>query len=134
MFQLFSVLLWSFDDYIYYAGCVVFLTIMTICAALYTTRKVNSISYLYLFLILCCLIIPKKFQQTESLRDLVKKSSVKTVTVVRRNGVIEEVDSWKLVPGDIIEIPVLGCRMACDALVLNGNCIVNESTLTGKTF
>lgn len=67
-----------------------------------------------------------------SLRNLVQKSSVKTVTVVRRDGSTEEIDSWKLVPGDVIEIPVHGCRMACDALILNGHCIVNESTLTGE--
>lgn len=110
VFQLFSVILWSFDDYVVYAGCVSFLTVTTICVALYTTRK-----------------------QTVSLKNLVQKSSEKTVKVVRRDGLTEEIDSWRLVPGDIIEIPVHGCRMACDALILNGHCIVNESTLTGES-
>ena len=41
------------------------------------------------------------------------------------------VDSTDLVPGDIIEIPRDGCHMLCDAVLLRGNCIVNESTLTG---
>lgn len=51
--------------------------------------------------------------------------------VVRKDGTVEELDSWMLVPGDVIEIPANGCVMACDAVILNGNCIVNESTLTG---
>ncbi|RTG84803.1 uncharacterized protein DC041_0003803 [Schistosoma bovis] len=42
----------------------------------------------------------------------------------------KEVDSISLVPGDIIEIPQNGCLVQCDAILLAGNCIVNESTLT----
>jgi P-type E1-E2 ATPase len=38
------------------------------------------------------------------------------------------------VPGDVIEIPRDGCIMQCDAVLLGGNCIVNESMLTGKEF
>lgn len=44
------------------------------------------------------------------------------------------VNSIDLVPGDIIEIPRDGCTMFCDAVLLKGNCIVNESTLTGNYF
>jgi cation-transporting ATPase 13A3/4/5 len=32
----------------------------------------------------------------------------------------------------VIVIPAHGCIMACDAVLLSGNCIVNESMLTGK--
>lgn len=44
----------------------------------------------------------------------------------------ETVSSRFLVPGDVISIPSDGCLMSCDALLLNGSCIVNESMLTGK--
>lgn len=37
-----------------------------------------------------------------------------------------------LVPGDIIEIPKNGCFMQCDAVLVTGNVIVNESMLTGE--
>jgi len=36
-----------------------------------------------------------------------------------------------LVPGDVIEVPRQGCVMQCDAVLITGNCIVNESMLTG---
>ncbi|CAH8487038.1 unnamed protein product [Schistosoma turkestanicum] len=45
----------------------------------------------------------------------------------------KEIDSVSLVPGDVIEIPRNGCLVQCDAILLAGNCIVNESTLTGES-
>lgn len=44
----------------------------------------------------------------------------------------EEVLSDCLVPGDIIEVPRHGCVLQCDAVLVNGICIVNESMLTGE--
>ena len=38
-----------------------------------------------------------------------------------------------LVPGDLIAIPADGCTMPCDAVLLAGTCIVNESMLTGES-
>jgi len=46
----------------------------------------------------------------------------------------ETVHSDVLVPGDVIEVPRHGCIMQCDAVLINGNCIVNESMLTGPVF
>lgn len=45
--------------------------------------------------------------------------------------VYEDIPSDDLVPGDVIEIPRGGCMMQCDAVLVSGNCIVNESMLTG---
>ena len=36
-----------------------------------------------------------------------------------------------VVPGDLIEIPSTGCMMPCDAVLVLGNAIVDESMLTG---
>ena len=40
------------------------------------------------------------------------------------------VNAEYLVPGDLISIPKHGCVMPCDALLLNGNCIVNAVSYT----
>jgi len=43
----------------------------------------------------------------------------------------EVVSSDTLAPGDVVEVPRQGCVMQCDAVLVAGNCIVNESMLTG---
>lgn len=40
--------------------------------------------------------------------------------------------SEDLVPGDVIVVPN-NCTMPCDAVLLSGSCIVNESMLTGES-
>ena len=47
-------------------------------------------------------------------------------------GVIMQTED-QLVPGDVLVIPPRGCTMTCDAVLINGTCIVNESVLTGKS-
>ena len=45
---------------------------------------------------------------------------------------IVEILSTDLVPGDLLVIPSNGTIMPCDAVLVSGTCIVNESMLTGK--
>lgn len=47
---------------------------------------------------------------------------------------IEEALSTDLVPGDVMVIPSNGTIMPCDAVLVSGTCIVNESMLTGETL
>jgi P-type E1-E2 ATPase len=68
-------------------------------------------------------------QNQQSLRDTVESSDV--VTVWRGADKYEELPTKQLVPGDVIIIPPHGCDMHCDAVLLSGTCIVNESMLTG---
>ena len=42
-----------------------------------------------------------------------------------------DVTSEELVPGDVLVIPPKGYLVHCDAVLISGNCIVNESMLTG---
>jgi P-type E1-E2 ATPase len=52
---------------------------------------------------------------------------------VNEHRLSQEIDSINLVPGDVIEIPANGCLMSCDAVLVSGTCIVNESMLTGES-
>ncbi len=45
----------------------------------------------------------------------------------------ECVSSEELVPGDCIVIPAEGLLLPCDAALLAGECMVNESMLTGES-
>lgn len=69
-------------------------------------------------------------QNQKKLRNAVRSSDV--ITVCRGAGLYETIQTEHLVPGDIIVIPATGCTMHCDAVLLFGTCIVNESMLTGK--
>ncbi|XP_038078071.1 probable cation-transporting ATPase 13A3 isoform X1 [Patiria miniata] len=107
IFQIFSVSVWFADEYIYYSACILIMSAISIAISLYTTRKQNL-----------------------TLRSMVQSDTV--VKVLRPNKAIE-VSEKVLVPGDVIIIPHHGCMMTCDAVLISGNCIVNESSLTGES-
>ncbi|XP_060226165.1 polyamine-transporting ATPase 13A3 isoform X5 [Meriones unguiculatus] len=110
IFQLFSVILWSIDEYYYYALAIVIMSIVSIISSLYSIRK-----------------------QYVMLHDMVATHSTVRVSVCRVNQEIEEIFSTDLVPGDVMIIPLNGTVMPCDAVLINGTCIVNESMLTGES-
>ncbi|XP_070560525.1 polyamine-transporting ATPase 13A3-like isoform X2 [Ptychodera flava] len=109
IFQLYSVLLWIIGyQYYYFSVAIVVMSIIFISVAVYTTRKLSNM-----------------------LRKMVESSA--KVTVFRRGGICEEINEQKLVPGDVIVMPLTGCMMTCDAVLISGTCIVNESMLTGES-
>ncbi|XP_064349970.1 polyamine-transporting ATPase 13A3 isoform X2 [Camelus dromedarius] len=109
IFQLFSVILWCTDEYYYYAVAIVIMSLVSIISSLYTIRK-----------------------QYIMLHDMVAAHSTVRVSVCRSEE-IEEIFSTDLVPGDLMVIPLNGTVMPCDAVLINGTCIVNESMLTGES-
>lgn len=54
-----------------------------------------------------------------------------SASVVASDGTTSLIETKYLVPGDVLEIPSSGCTMTCDAVLLSGNCILDESMLTG---
>lgn len=114
VFQIASIMLWSFDNYYLYASCIFLISLLSILVSLYETRK-----------------------QSQSLHDMVEASNVSTVLVLRttpeKTSVEVEVNSKELVPGDVVVVPPGGCTMSCDAVLISGTAIVNESMLTGES-
>ncbi|CAG9832357.1 unnamed protein product [Diabrotica balteata] len=113
IFQVFSVGLWLFDDYLLYAFCVVGLTIFSSVTSLLQTRR-----------------------QSEAIRDLAESSKCLEVTVLRKylnDNSSQIIDPVDLVPGDLIILCSSKYTMPCDAVLLTGECIVNESVLTGES-
>ncbi|XP_049627916.1 polyamine-transporting ATPase 13A2 isoform X1 [Suncus etruscus] len=107
-FQAFSIGLWLADHYYWYALCIFLISTISICLSLYKTRK-----------------------QSQTLRDMVQLSV--RVCVCRPGGEEEWVDSSQLVPGDCLVLPQEGGLMPCDAALVTGECMVNESSLTGES-
>ncbi|KOX74320.1 putative cation-transporting ATPase 13A3 [Melipona quadrifasciata] len=60
-------------------------------------------------------------------------ASTETVRVYRNSKVAENIPSNDLVPGDVIELPKHQATIVCDAVLLTGQCILNESMLTGES-
>uniref|UniRef100_A0A4W4FH44 Polyamine-transporting ATPase 13A3 n=1 Tax=Electrophorus electricus TaxID=8005 RepID=A0A4W4FH44_ELEEL len=110
IFQLFSVILWCSDEYYYYAMTIVLMSVISIATSLYTIKK-----------------------QYVMLHDMVLAHSIVRVSVCRADNEIEETMSTDLVPGDVMVIPSNGTVMPCDAVLISGTCIVNESMLTGES-
>ncbi|CAK6440663.1 unnamed protein product [Pipistrellus nathusii] len=107
-FQAFSIGLWLADHYYWYALCIFLISSVSICLSLYKTRK-----------------------QSQTLRDMVKLSV--RVCVRQPGGKEEWVDSSQLVPGDCLVLPEEGGLMPCDAALVAGECVANESSLTGES-
>ncbi|XP_069550131.1 polyamine-transporting ATPase 13A2 isoform X2 [Brachyistius frenatus] len=109
MFQVFSITLWMFDNYYFYALCILIISVISISISLYETRK-----------------------QSITLRNMARL--VTNVTIRRNSGEEESVSSEDLVPGDCLIIPQEGLLLPCDAALLAGECLVNESMLTGESI
>ncbi|XP_059383849.1 polyamine-transporting ATPase 13A2-like [Carassius carassius] len=108
IFQVFSIILWMSDRYYYYAACILIISLISIGVSLYEIRK-----------------------QSTTLHRMARM----IVNVTVRRDVGEEcVSSEELVPGDCIVIPSEGLLLPCDAALLAGECMVNESMLTGESI
>ncbi|XP_050051478.1 polyamine-transporting ATPase 13A3 [Dermacentor andersoni] len=108
VFQVFSIIIWFSDDYYYYASCIIVMSSLSLVTGVYQIRL-----------------------SQKALSDTVHAMDV--VTVKRSKGVYENIPSEQLVPGDVLIVPRNGCVMQCDAVLTAGNCIVNESMLTGES-
>uniref|UniRef100_A0A674KEP6 ATPase cation transporting 13A2 n=1 Tax=Terrapene triunguis TaxID=2587831 RepID=A0A674KEP6_9SAUR len=108
IFQVFSIILWLCDAYYYYAACIFVISAISIGLSLYETRK-----------------------QSVTLQSMVKMAI--GVRVHRAAGEEAVVSSLDLVPGDCISLPSDGFVVPCDAALLTGECMVNESMLTGES-
>uniref|UniRef100_A0ABM5EJN6 Polyamine-transporting ATPase 13A3-like n=1 Tax=Pogona vitticeps TaxID=103695 RepID=A0ABM5EJN6_9SAUR len=111
IFQAFCVVLWSLDDYYMYASAILFMSLISICSSLYTIRK-----------------------QYVLLHDMVAAHNIIRVTVCRGPYETEEIFSTELVPGDVLLVPPGGLTVPCDAVLLSGTAIANESMLTGESI
>lgn len=109
VFQALALILWAFfDDYVFYSALIALMSLVSITTELYQIRT-----------------------QERRLRKMVDTSCA--VPVMRQVAGGGEAMSDTLVPGDIIPLPPGGCVLRCDALLMSGDVVVNESMLTGES-
>ena len=108
VFQVASIILWSMDQYYYYAGCIFVISVVSVATTL--------------------------IEMKATMKRLREIARFECDIRVLRSGFWRYVESSELVPGDVYEVtdPNLG-QFPCDSLLLSGDCIVNESMLTGES-
>ncbi|GAC97982.1 hypothetical protein PHSY_005570 [Pseudozyma hubeiensis SY62] len=108
MFQIVSIILWSFDNYYYYAFCIAVISLVSIFTTLLETR-----------------------QTVNRMREM---SRFSCDVRVLREGKWQVLDSNDLVPGDVYDVAEPGLLLfPADSVLLSGDAIVNESMLTGES-
>ncbi|KAF4621315.1 hypothetical protein D9613_000774 [Agrocybe pediades] len=108
VFQIASIILWSLDDYYYYAFCIALISIISITTTLIETKKTVS-----------------------RMREM---SKLVCSVEVLKNGSWSDTDSTELVPGDIVNLSTSQISIVpADLFLLSGDAIVNESMLTGES-
>ncbi|KAK6458063.1 cation translocating P-type ATPase [Scheffersomyces xylosifermentans] len=107
VFQVFSIFLWLADDYYYYASCIFLISMISIINSLVETKS--------------------------TIRRLQDISRFSCEVRVWRNGFWKQIESTELVPGDVFEVDPSLSIVPCDALLVNGECVINESMLTGES-
>ncbi|KAH9851454.1 Ca-transporting ATPase [Lenzites betulinus] len=108
VFQIASIILWSLDDYYYYAFCIALISVISITTTLVETK-----------------------QTIARMREM---SKFICKVRVYRDGSWSECDSSDLVTGDVVDLidPPLA-TLPADMFLLAGDAIVNESMLTGES-
>lgn len=106
VFQVASVVYWVWDGYWIYAVVIAVLSFISLIVTIYQRRK--------------------------NLRQLRDMAYYETEVIALRAGEWVQISSIELVPGDVFEIPD-EFKMPCDAVLLTGGCVVDESMLTGES-
>ena len=92
--------------------------------------------YSYAFVIALITFTSIFLEVTSSLnnyQELKDVASYKCLIVVVRENKEQIISSDELVPGDLVIIPQ-NCTLPCDIVLMSGQCVVNESILTGESF
>ncbi|XP_027791913.3 probable cation-transporting ATPase 13A4 [Marmota flaviventris] len=111
IFQLFSVCLWFSEDYKEYAVAIIIMSIISIALTVYDLRE-----------------------QSVKLHHLVESHNSITVSVCGKNAGVQELESRFLVPGDLLILTGNKVQMPCDAILIDGSCVVDEGMLTGESI
>ncbi|XP_051674872.2 probable cation-transporting ATPase 13A5 isoform X1 [Oryctolagus cuniculus] len=110
VFQAFTLTLWLSQGYIEYSVAIIILTVMSIVLSVYDLR-----------------------QQSVKLHNLVEEHNKVQVTIMVKDIGLQELESRLLVPGDILILPGK-FSLPCDAVLIEGSCVVNEGMLTGESI
>ncbi|CAG5110091.1 Oidioi.mRNA.OKI2018_I69.chr2.g4531.t1.cds [Oikopleura dioica] len=108
VFQLFSVILWSIDEYLAYAMSILILTLISVVILIYNIKTNRT-----------------------RLSEMVQKNNADRVTKII-NGKEVSTSAGDLVPGDKIALSV-GDVIPADLVLISGEVVLDEAMLTGES-
>ncbi|XP_070946748.1 probable cation-transporting ATPase 13A4 isoform X3 [Macaca nemestrina] len=73
-------------------------------------------------------------EQSVKLHHLVESHNSITASVCGRKAGVQELESHVLVPGDLLILTGNKVLMPCDAVLIEGSCVVDEGMLTGESI
>nr|XP_060623233.1 probable cation-transporting ATPase 13A5 [Anolis sagrei ordinatus] len=110
-FQAFTLTLWLSQTYYEFATALIILTFVSIGLTVYDLR-----------------------QQSVKLHNLVEEHNKVRVTAWIKHEGEHQFESCHLVPGDVLLLEGQRLSLPCDAILLEGSCVVNEGMLTGESI
>ncbi|XP_029142593.1 probable cation-transporting ATPase 13A5 [Protobothrops mucrosquamatus] len=110
VFQAFTLILWYTQGYMAYSSAIIILSVISIGLTIYDLR-----------------------QQSIKLHNLVKEHNQVQVTVWTKGEGGSTMESHHLVPGDLLLLEGQRFSLPCDAILLEGSCVINEGMLTGES-
>ncbi|XP_042308592.1 probable cation-transporting ATPase 13A5 [Sceloporus undulatus] len=110
LFQDFTLILWLAQGYLEYSIAIIVLTGLSIGLTVYDLR-----------------------QQSVKLHNLVKEYNKVRVVVLTKDEGSHTSESRHLVPGDILLLEGQKLSLPCDAILIDGGCVVDEGMLTGES-
>uniref|UniRef100_A0A8C8BRQ2 Cation-transporting ATPase n=1 Tax=Otus sunia TaxID=257818 RepID=A0A8C8BRQ2_9STRI len=113
VFQLFSVCLWFAEDYMEYATAIIVMSLLSIFLTVYDLRQQ---------------VVPCIFSSYH------RGIYVAQILHYMSPTGFQELESHHLVPGDMLVLKEGKTLLPCDAILISGQCIVNESMLTGESI
>uniref|UniRef100_A0A452HIK7 Cation-transporting ATPase n=1 Tax=Gopherus agassizii TaxID=38772 RepID=A0A452HIK7_9SAUR len=111
VFQTFTLTLWLSQGYVEYSVAIIILSVISIGLTVYDLR-----------------------QQSVKLHDLVEEHNKVQVTACTKDEGCKKLESHYLVPGDILVLEGKKHSLPCDAILIDGGCIVDEGMLTGESI
>ncbi|XP_050819826.1 probable cation-transporting ATPase 13A5 isoform X3 [Gopherus flavomarginatus] len=111
VFQTFTLTLWLSQGYVEYSVAIIILSVISIGLTVYDLR-----------------------QQSVKLHDLVEEHNKVQVTACTKDEGCKKLESHYLVPGDILVLERKQHSLPCDAILIDGGCIVDEGMLTGESI
>ena len=105
VFQMYSVVLWIFEEYWYFAGAIAVIAVVSIVQTLMETRR--------------------------RMRELAELARFDCPVQVLRDSTVRTISSSQLVPGDVVLVGT--GLLPCDLALIDGGAVVNESMLTGQS-